>query len=257
MITKGYDFSLTKYEEEGFCGPVQGLTTKEADLYYNEFFKVLGQSKYEAGPTKEVLSAWHHKYRWAFDLATHPSIVNVMTQILGKDIILWAMHFWYKEPNNSKFIPWHQDTNYWPMEPAINATAWMSLGFSIKENGCLRVISGSHRELVPHVPLGDTTSEFANAISAATIDQTQAVDLEMSPGQMAIFNEAIFHGSEMNNSNIARVAFSVRYTKPEVKFKMAEWGGDPDRIKTFLVKGEDRFHLNDEIIGVPPQVIIN
>ena len=82
MITKGYDFSLAKYEEEGFCGPVQGLTTKEADLYYNEFFKVLGQSKFEAGPTKEVLSAWHHKHRWAFDLATHPSIVNAMTRIL-------------------------------------------------------------------------------------------------------------------------------------------------------------------------------
>lgn len=253
MITKGQEFSLNQFEEEGFCGPVQGLTTEEADQYYNEFFKVIGQSKFKPGPTKEVLSAWHHKHRWAYELATHPSIVKAMTQILGEDVVLWAMHFWYKEPNNSKFIPWHQDINYWPMEPAINATAWMSLGFSIIENGCLRVIPGTHRQLVAHVPLSNNASEFRNAIAPEAVDIAKAVDLEMSPGQMAFFNEATFHGSEINSSNIARVAFSVRYTTPEVKFKMADWGGDPDRIKTFLVNGEDRFHLNDEIIGVPPK----
>lgn len=252
MITKGLEFSLRQFEEDGFCGPIQGLTAEEAENYYYEFFKVLGQSKFRPGPTNEALSAWHHKHRWAFELATHPSIVNVMKQILGEDIVLWAMHFWYKEPNNSKFIPWHQDINYWPMEPAINATAWMSLGFSIKENGCLRVIPGTHRQLVAHAPMGDLTSEFRNAISAETIDESQAVDLEMSPGQMAFFNEATFHGSEINSSNIARVAFSVRYTTPEVKFKMAEWGGDLARIKTFLVNGVDRFHLNDPIVGTPP-----
>ncbi|MNF97294.1 hypothetical protein D3C84_801180 [compost metagenome] len=77
----------------------------------------------------------------------------------------------------------------------------------------------------------------------------------MSPGQIAFFNEATFHGSENNKSNIPRVAFSVRYTTPEVKFKMAEWGGDTTRIRTFLVNGEDRLKLNEEIKGVVPDVI--
>ena len=58
---------------------------------------------------------------------------------------------------------------------------------------------------------------------------------------------------ERKQGNIPRVAFSVRYTTPEVKFNMPKWGGDPDRIKTFLIQGQDRFHLNDDIIGVPPQ----
>ena len=253
MITKGCDFSISQFEEEGYSGPIQGLTSQEANFYYHEFFKVLGQSPFKPGPTNKVLSAWHHNYRWAFDLATHPSIVAAMSQILGEDIVLWAMHFWYKEPNNSKFIPWHQDINYWPMEPAINATAWMSLGYSLQENGCLRIIPGTHRQLVEHIPTGNSASEFQNAIAKDKIDIASAIDLEMSPGQMAFFNEATFHGSEINSSNIPRVAFSVRYTTPEVKFNMPKWGGDPDRIKTFLIQGQDRFHLNDDIIGVPPQ----
>lgn len=253
MIMKGKAFSLEQYREEGYSGPVDGLSPKEADAYYSLFFDALGQSKFEPGPTRVGLSAWHHRHRWAYDLATHPRIVEAMKRILGEDLVLWAMHFWYKEPGNGKYIPWHQDIHYWPMEPAINATAWMSLGWSIRENGCLRVIPGTHKQLVEHISTGDTESSFSQGIAAERIDETKAVDVEMTPGQIAYFNEATFHGSEKNESGIPRVAFSVRYTTPEVKFKMDEWSGDTSRIKTFLVSGRDRFRHNDAIVGeIPP-----
>lgn len=252
MIQKGLPFSLDQYETEGYCGPVQGLTSQEADYYYNEFFKVLGQSKFSPGPSSMNMSAWHHQYRWAYQLATHPCIVAPMTEILGTDIVLWAMHFWYKVPHNKKFIPWHQDINYWPMEPAINATAWLSLGFSLRENGCLRVIPGSHRQLVSHVAVENNQSAFQQGLPKDIIKEENAIDIEMAPGQVSFFNEATFHGSEANQSEIARVAFSVRYTTPEVKFKMEEWNGNPERIKTFLVTGTDRFCLNDAIKGTVP-----
>jgi ectoine hydroxylase-related dioxygenase (phytanoyl-CoA dioxygenase family) len=163
------------------------------------------------------------------------------------------MHFWYKEPGNGKYIPWHQDINYWPMEPAINATAWVSLGYSLRENGCLRVIPGTHKQLVEHTATDDSQSAFGQGIAADLIDEAKAVDLEMTPGQIAFFNEATFHGSEINHSAIPRVAFSVRYTTPEVKFRMEEWTGDISRIKTYLVSGQDRCRYNDAIIGDIPQ----
>ncbi|WP_127586881.1 phytanoyl-CoA dioxygenase family protein [Paenibacillus koleovorans] len=253
MITKGTSFSIEQFHEAGYSGPIQALTLEEADRYNQLFFEELGQSKFEPGPTKINLSAWHHRRKWAYELATHPALVEPITQILGPDVVLWAMHFWYKEPGNTKFIPWHQDINYWPMEPAINATAWVSLGWSIRENGCLRIIPGTHRSIVPHVDLGNDASAFQEGIDASYVDESKAIDIEMTPGQIVYFNEATFHGSEMNSSNIPRVAFSVRYTTPEVKFKMADWGGDTNRIRTFQVRGEDRFRLNDDIIGAIPQ----
>jgi ectoine hydroxylase-related dioxygenase (phytanoyl-CoA dioxygenase family) len=252
MITRGNPFSLAQYREEGYSGPVQGLSLEEADNGFNRFFEVLGQNKYTPGKAKVGLSAWHHRHRWAYDLATHPSIVEPMKQILGEDLVLWAMHFWYKEPGNDKYIPWHQDYNYWPMDPAINATAWVSLGWSIRENGCLRVIPGTHLQHQKHVKLGDAESSFKEGLPADQIDESKVVDVEMSPGQIAFFNEATFHGSEKNQSHIPRVAFSVRYTTPEVKFIMEEWGGDTSRIRTFPVSGVDRFHYNDAITGVVP-----
>ncbi|MFC4776765.1 phytanoyl-CoA dioxygenase family protein [Paenibacillus sp. GCM10023252] len=253
MITQGTAFSLEQYQEEGYCGPIQGFTLEEAEQGYKRFFEAVGQSPFEPGPTDANLSAWHHDKRWAYDLATHPSIIKAMQQILGDDLVLWAMHFWYKHPGSEKYIPWHQDINYWPMEPAINATAWVSLGWSIEENGCLKVIPGTHQLAVEHVQTGDEDSAFAEGLSADQVDEAKAVALEMSPGQMAFFNEATFHGSGPNFSNIPRVAFSVRYTTPEVKFKIEEWSGDTSRIKTFLVHGEDRLHLNDAIAGLPPE----
>lgn len=252
MITKGSDFSIEQYVEEGYSGPVQGLTLEESDYYYDRFFEALDQSKYKPGPTKVNLSAWHHRYKWAYELATHPSIAAAMRQILGENLVLWAMHFWYKEPGNGKFIPWHQDINYWPMEPTINATAWVSLGWSIQENGCLRVIPGSHKSIVEHVAIGDNQSSFGQGLPVDKVDLSKAVDIEMSPGQIAFFNEATFHGSEINHSNIPRVAFSVRYTTPEVKFLMDDWSGDTSRIRTFLVAGTDTHRLNDAIQGVIP-----
>ena len=75
----------------------------------------------------------------------------------------------------------------------------------------------------------------------------------MTPGQVTFFNERTFHGSNRNTSNIPRMAFSVRYTTPEVKFHIEKFSGNKDRIKTFLVSGEDRPRLNDDIVGVPPE----
>jgi hypothetical protein len=47
------------------------------------------------------------------------------------------------------------------------------------------------------------------------------------------------------------VACSIRYTSPDVKFLMDRWS-DPDRIRTFLVRGLDTHHLNDAIRGTAP-----
>jgi Protein involved in biosynthesis of mitomycin antibiotics/polyketide fumonisin len=252
MLARGTSFSLKQYREDGYSGPIRGLTLQEAEEGCDRFFAALGQSKYEPGPARTDLSAWHHKRRWAYDLATHPAIVEAMAQILGENVVLWAMHFWYKEPGNEKYIPWHQDIHYWPMEPAVNATAWVSLGWSLRENGCLRLIPGSHRSPVEHIDLGDGKSAFGQGAAAEQVDESRALDIEMSPGQIVFFNERTLHGSGSNMSDIPRVAFSVRYTTPEVKFKVEEFGGNRERIQTFLVRGVDDYHLNDGIRGVVP-----
>jgi ectoine hydroxylase-related dioxygenase (phytanoyl-CoA dioxygenase family) len=252
MITQGVPFSIEMYRSEGYSGPVQGLTLEEAEKGYDAFFHTIGQSKYEPGPSQVHLAGFHYKHRWAYDLATHESIVGPISQILGPNVLLWAMNFWYKEPGNEKFIPWHQDYHYWPMEPAINATAWVTLGYSLEENGCLQVIPGTHTQYIEHVATDEQASRFQDRLDDSQYDISKAVPIEMTAGQICFFNERTVHGSNPNFSNIPRVAFSLRFTVPEVQFAQETKDKYKD-IRMYLVKGEDNYRYNEDLKGIIPE----
>ena len=123
------------------------------------------------------------------------------------------------------------------------------------ENGCLRLIPGSHKQWLDeqHQRL-DRDSSFSHGLTADQVDESVALDLEMIPGEVVFFNEAIQHGSDGNSSDMPRLAYALRFTTPEVKF-------DPDGlkekgldylVKTMLVRGEDRLHYNDSLKAEPP-----
>ncbi|NRA36784.1 MAG: phytanoyl-CoA dioxygenase family protein [Planctomycetes bacterium] len=241
---------LDTYQEDGCISQRQVFSPEQAEFYKKEFYRHIEQDENNPQASDKNMSAFHQHQRWAYDICTTPAIVDVMSQLLeSDDVVLWAMHFWYKEPHNKTFIPWHQDANYWPMEPAINATAWLALGETFVDNGCLRLILGTHKSELTHSEQS-TGSAFAQGISE--IDESKALNLEMNAGEAVFFNELCVHGSQANISDTARVACSIRYTTPEVKFLMEEWAGDVERIKTYLVKGEDRFRYNDTITGNIP-----
>jgi ectoine hydroxylase-related dioxygenase (phytanoyl-CoA dioxygenase family) len=238
------------FEENGYVGPIRFCSEDQAKEWKNEFFIAIGQNEDEAKEANMDLSAFHHKYPWAYRLCSDENILDNISDLLDcDDVFLWAMHFWYKAPFCKKFIPWHQDKNYWPMKPAINVTAWIALGESNKENGCLRLIPKSHKKDYDHVDQGENSS-FAQGVDVD--DEKNAIDVEMKPGEVVFFNESTLHGSNANTSSMPRVACSVRYTVPSVKFKIDDWTGNKDRIKTFLVKGEDHYHYNDAITGCVP-----
>ncbi|CAF4371682.1 unnamed protein product, partial [Rotaria magnacalcarata] len=43
-------------------------------------------------------------------------------------------------------VLWHQDGSYWPLKPMNVLTMWLAIDESNTENGCLRVVRGSHQE---------------------------------------------------------------------------------------------------------------
>ena len=255
MKTRKTSFSLHQFQQEGYTGPVPLLTLEEVVAERRAFFGAIGQSEEAPGPTEERPGGFNLRYRWAYELATHEKILDHVERLLGPDIVLWAMVFWYKEPHNSKYIPWHQDATYWPIEPRINLTVWVALGPTFRENGCLRLIPGSHKKWLDdqYQPL-DQASAFSEGLTADQVDESKALDLEMAPGEGVFFTEATLHGSDANLSDVPRVAFALRFTTPEVKFDPK--GLKEKRIdylvKTMLVRGEDRYRYNDFLKSEPP-----
>ena len=68
--------------------------------------------------------------------------------LYGPDLLLWRTNFFVKN-RGSKAIPWHQDFNYWPLEPPVIISAWIAVDPSTRQNGNLQVIPGSHRSYRP------------------------------------------------------------------------------------------------------------
>lgn len=243
--------TVESFERDGYVGPTELLPVDVAARAYQDFFRTIGQDIAHPGPSDVELGGWHAEHRWAYELATRPELIDPVVRILGDDLVLWAMRFWYKAPGDPAFIPWHQDIAFWPLDPPVNVTCWVALGESTRANGCLRVIPGTHTQAYEHGPADSDDARLSRRLADDVVDVGRALDLEMSPGQGIVFSERLFHASEPNSSPIARVAFSLRFTTPDVRFEGELWDGLP--IKTFVVTGVDRFGLNERLRGTPPQ----
>ena len=86
-------------------------------------------------------------------------------------------------------VPWHQDGQYWPIRPLATCTAWIALDDSTPENGCLKIIPGSHksRRLFAHETDDSDRVVLRQALSAAEMPDAdhhrkQRCRCERAPG---------------------------------------------------------------------------
>jgi non-haem Fe2+, alpha-ketoglutarate-dependent halogenase len=203
---------IDSFHRNGYLGPYSLCRPEEmaaiAKLIETEVLATSGPN-----PHSEV-QARHLDHRIVYDLLTNPNILDRLRGLLGNDLVLWASYFFNKEPGGLE-IPWHQDANYWPIEPPLNVSIWLAIDRVTTENSCVQVIPGSHRTLVNHIPVtGDKA--FGEEADPAFFDAGEAIDMELDPGQFFIFNERLLHHSEPNRSQRRRLGLSGRYTVPLV-----------------------------------------
>jgi ectoine hydroxylase-related dioxygenase (phytanoyl-CoA dioxygenase family) len=61
------------------------------------------------------------------DLARDPEIVDLVSGVIGDDVILWGCHVFCKPAGDGYETPWHQDGHYWPIRPLATCTVWVAL----------------------------------------------------------------------------------------------------------------------------------
>jgi len=79
---------------------------------------------------------------------------------------------------------------------------------------------------------------------AVDVDESDATDLVLEPGEMSLHHIWIVHGSKANTSNIPRIGLAVRYVSPEVR------QDSPFKPLALLVRGRDE-HGNFELLEAP------
>jgi len=191
------------------------------------------------------------------DLARDPEIVELVSGVLGEDVILWGCHVFCKPAVEGYETPWHQDGHYWPIRPLATCTAWVALEPSTVENGCLRVIPRSHAERRLHDHLHEDRTDLTLNQRMADVDETAAVDIELQPGEMSLHDVYMIHGARANTSGKRRTGAALRYMPSTSVFErdlrpVDGKSGVPvnfARRPLWLVKGVDRSGRNDFRIG--------
>ena len=158
----------------------------------------------------------HHRLVWgdAFwvRLLCDDRVLDCVEQIIGGDIALFASHYIAKPPADGQAVLWHQDGSYWPIEPMEVVTAWLAINPSTPRNGCMRVIPGSHRmELKGVRPREDVPNVLASEMPGEFVDEADAVDVVLAPGDLSLHHPRLVHGSAANTSELWRKGLTMRY----------------------------------------------
>lgn len=143
----------------------------------------------------------------AEELVSDSSLVEVLKNLIGEPLEFLSVKPVYKSSELSYGSPWHQDYPYW--RGSVNKiSAWIALDDANIENGCLRAIPGSHLEEVQH---GTKEGNFGNRIPPDLMDESQAIDVVMSAGDVLFFSDLLIHGSHSNTSGKDRWSLIPTY----------------------------------------------
>jgi Phytanoyl-CoA dioxygenase (PhyH) len=197
-------------------------------------------------------------------LAKNPDIVDLVSDVIGQDIILWGAHVFCKPAGDGFETPWHQDGHYWPIRPLATCTVWVALEESIIENGCLRVIPKSHinKQLHEHLHEDRLDLTLQQRMKAGSFNENTAVNIELQPGQMSLHDIYMIHGAAANKSNKRRTGIALRYMPATSLFdrRLKPVDGKTGVSVNFaerpiwLLKGIDKTGLNDFVVGHANQV---
>lgn len=146
-------------------------------------------------------------------LARDEAIVELVSGVVGDDVILWGAHVFCKPAGEGFETPWHQDGHYWPIRPLATCTVWVAIEDSLASNGCLRVVPGSHRARTLHEHLHEDRSDLTlnQRLAAGAFDEAEAVDVELRAGQMSLHDVYMIHGANPNRSMRRRTGVALRY----------------------------------------------
>jgi ectoine hydroxylase-related dioxygenase (phytanoyl-CoA dioxygenase family) len=149
-----------------------------------------------------------------FAFCCAPRLVATVGALLGDDLDLSFNQGYAKAPGGDARteIPWHQDAYYADVDaPACNV--WVALTRTTIENGTMQR-APMERELLPHA--WDPKLTFYRC----AIDARTANPVELEPGQAFVFTGRVPHGSGVNTSREARIAYSISFAASRARLRV-------------------------------------
>lgn len=226
-----------RYERDGFVFPVDVLTEREARTLRADL--EAAEAQYADDPKKRAMvRGFPAALLPSFAaLVRHPKMVTAAQAVLGPDVLLWGSGHFIKEANTTSYVSWHQDLTYWGLDKPDEVTLWVALSPATRESGCMRFVPGSHKtDIAPHADTFDADNLLTRGQELAVeVDESEAVDVVLKPGQASVHHGHLFHASGPNSTGDRRIGAAIRYIAPSMQAK----SGPETQVQ--LIAGEDRY----------------
>ncbi|KIL38347.1 phytanoyl-CoA dioxygenase [Gordoniibacillus kamchatkensis] len=166
-------------------------------------------------------------------------VLDLVEPITGPNIALWSSHFICKDPFVGRATPWHEDSAYWKNRLSrfdSIVTVWVAIDRAVKENGCMKVIPGTHvNGFSEYEEVDSRTNTFGRKIKQ--VDEEKAVYFELEPGECSLHDSRIIHGADPNLSPLRRCGYTMRYFATDVLVNRDDKINRGHRI--WLARGRD------------------
>lgn len=221
------DQHLADYRELGFLHSVPILSDTEIAHFRAE----IDRTCQAIGGRVTRLNSLHLFFRWAWDLCTHPRLLDCLERIMGPNILITSTRLFYKHGQSASYVGWHQDGITQRLEDGRAPAIWLGLTAATVENGCLRVVPRSHKfglvnhdssPALPPLPGANKTlttwpeDDLSGRMAQVPPNYDPPFDLVMRAGEMSIHHPVTLHGSNPNVSDEPRIGLSASYTIPEL-----------------------------------------
>jgi len=225
------------YERDGYAFPLAVMTPERA-AEYQAMFELAEAERVQDPAAGEILMRFANiVLPFVDEIMRLPSLLEPVRTILGDDLLVMGANFFIKEPATPAFVSWHQDLTYWGYDGQSEVSAWVALTAATPDNGCMRFVPGSHEhEIVGHRDTFDESNMLSRGQEISVeVDEAEAVDAVLQPGEMSLHHGHLFHASNPNTSADRRIGLAIRYVTPTMKQASGQ------AAFAHLVAGEDRF----------------
>jgi hypothetical protein len=224
---------LDHFEERGFVSRV-GLIDPIDCTQIREKIEV-----FEAERPADALWVFDIKanllFDWVYGLAAQEATLDAVEDLIGPNIFNTNTVFRVKEPASGTSYGWHQDAARIEVEPCF-VIAYLAITASTPDNGGLRVVPGSHRSIRPFEVVVNSDGQAERKVARTLqVDESEAVDLTLAPGEATFFSGRLVHGSGPNRSRQRRIAILTDYTAAHARQSQGRGSGQ-------LLRGVDAWN---------------
>lgn len=207
--------AVASYRRDGIYFPIRVMDAAQAGNMLSRLERT--EAEFGGRLPARVNQKPHLLFPWLAELVRHPGILDAVESVLGPDLLCWSAQFFAKNGGDPGYVSWHQDATYWGLSSPDVVTAWVAFTPSTVQSGCMRVVPGTqHRQFAHKDTFAETNLLSRGQEIEVDVNESDAVDVILAPGEISLHHVLICHGSEPNRSSERRVGFAIRYISAEV-----------------------------------------